>query len=84
MSALENKKKKRRKEKESKQKTQELSWRREGLLLPGGSVRYRRWEARAPSLNDFWLWRILWVLIIFHVTVADVHYHAGGGLCSCM
>lgn len=49
-----------------------------------GSVRYRRWQTRAPSLNDFWLWRILWVLVFFHVAVADVHYHAGSGFCSCM
>lgn len=35
-------------------------------------------------MNDFWLWRILWVLVFFHVAVTDVHYHAGSGLCSCV
>lgn len=65
-------------------KNQELCWRREVLLLPRGSVRYRRWQTRAPSLNDFWLWRILWVLVFFHVAVADMHYHTGSGLRSCV
>lgn len=49
-----------------------------------GSVRYRRWQTRASGLNDFWLWRILWVLIFFHVAVTDMHYHTGSGLRSCM
>lgn len=49
-----------------------------------GSVRYRRWQTRAPSLNDFWLWRILWVLVFLHVAVADVHYHTGSGFRSCV
>lgn len=66
-------------------KNQELCWRREKCCFcRRGSVRYRWRHTGASSLNDFWLWRILWVLIFFHVAVTNVHYHTGSGLCSCV
>lgn len=66
-------------------KNQELCWRREKCCFCWrGSVRYRRRHTGASSLDDFWPWRILWVLILFHVAVTDVHHHTGSGLCSCV